>query len=279
MQETKKESENNSVSDTEKPESIMNSGRHSSERNSFLKSISRESSGIGNSSRHSFTGSYGVPPIIGPLETASDGLEVPLYRLAYLNKPEIPVLLLGTLAAVANGVIMPIFGLMLSEMVKTFYEPADKLRKDSKFWALIFVALGVASFLIFPGRFYFFAVAGGKLIKRVRKMCFEKAIHMEISWFDEAEHSSGAIGARLSTDAASVKALVGDALGLQVQNIATAIAGLVIAFEASWQLALIMLVMLPLILLNGYAQFKFVQGFSADAKVSSSNISSLEQVE
>lgn len=257
----------------------MSSGRQSSQRLSFLKSISRESSGIGNSSRHSFSVPYGMPPTIGLLETAGAGTEappseasprppeVPLYRLAYLNKPEIPVLLIGTLAAVANGAIFPIFGFMLSKMINIFYEPPDELHKDSRFWALIFVSLGVASFLIFPSKFYFFAVAGGKLIKRIRLMCFEKVVYMEVSWFDEAENSSGSIGARLSTDAASIRALVGDALGLLVQNISTAIIGLVIAFEASWQLAFIILVMLPLLLLNGYAQFKFLEGFSADAKV------------
>lgn len=40
---------------------------------------------------------------------------------------------------------------------------------------------------------------------------------MEIGWFDEAENSSGTIGARLSADAATVRALVGDALGFLVK--------------------------------------------------------------
>ncbi|KAK2639035.1 hypothetical protein Ddye_026830, partial [Dipteronia dyeriana] len=57
-------------------------------------------------------------------------------------------------------------------------------------------------------------------------MCFEKVVYTEISWFDEAEHSSGAIGARLTTDTVAVRSLVGDALALLVQNIATVVAGL-----------------------------------------------------
>ncbi|GKV10458.1 hypothetical protein SLEP1_g21816 [Rubroshorea leprosula] len=89
---------------------------------------------------------------------------------------------------------------------------------------------------------------------------------MEVSWFDEAEHTSGAIGARLSADTASIRNLVGDALGLLFQNIASAIAALVIAFKSSWKLSLIMLVMIPMIGLNGYVQMLFIKGFSADAK-------------
>lgn len=191
---------------------------------------------------------------------------MPLYRLAYFNKPEISVLLMGTIAAVLNGAILPTFGLLISKMISIFYKPADELRHDSKVWAMVFVAVGVASLLVIPCRYYFFGIAGGKLIQRIRKMCFEKVVYMEVNWFDEVEHSSGALGARLSTDAALVRALVGDALGLLAENIATSITGLVIAFEASWQLAFIVLALAPLLGLDGYVQVKFLKGFSADAK-------------
>lgn len=81
---------------------------------------------------------------------------------------------------------------------------------------------------------------------------------------------SGAVGARLSTDASTVRSLVGDALALIAQNIATVTAGLCIAFVANWMLALIVLAVIPLVGLQGYLQAKFLKGFSADAKVFSS---------
>lgn len=281
MQDIKKASEQGAATELDNPELIGNSGRHSSRRFSLMRSISRGSSGSGDSSRHSFSISFGVPTALNALETAPSEpnnvalttpqmpQEVSLRRLALLNKPEIPVLLLGTIAAAANGVILPGFGVVLSSIIKSFFEPPDELRKDSKFWALAFVGLGLAAFVAHPSRGYFFAVAGCKLIRRIRSMCFEKVVYMEVNWFDEPEHSSGAIGARLSADAASVRNLVGDALGLLVQNTATAVAGLVIAFEANWIMALIVLVLLPLIGVNGYVQTRFLKGFSADAKVCS----------
>ncbi|KAB2634222.1 ABC transporter B family member 11-like [Pyrus ussuriensis x Pyrus communis] len=192
--------------------------------------------------------------------------EVSLRRLAYLNKPEIPVLLLATIAAIANGVVFPIFGLVFGNVIKTLFDPPHLLRNNSKFWALIFIVLGVGSCITFPSRQYLFAVAGSRLIKRVRSMCFEKVVYMEVSWFEDPENSSGAIGATLSADVAYLRGLVGDALGLVVQNLATAIAGLHIAFVANWQLTLIIIVLLPLLGVNGYFQFKFMKGFSANAK-------------
>ncbi|KAI5349067.1 hypothetical protein L3X38_001954 [Prunus dulcis] len=277
LQEMSSVSEQTAVNNHERLGSV-DSRRHSSQRFSNLRSISGGSSGSGNSNRHSFAITYGVPTAVDSLETASVGRdistsassrgppEVSLRRLAYLNKPEIPVLLLGTIAAAVNGAILPIFSILISSVIKTFYEPPPQLRKDSKFWALNFIVLGVVAFIALPARQYFFAVAGCNLIKRVRSMCYEKVVYMEVSWFDNPQHSSGAIGARLSADAASLRGVVGDALGLLVENSATAIAGLCIAFVANWQLALIILVLLPLLGLTGYVQVKFLKGFSADAK-------------
>jgi ATP-binding cassette subfamily B (MDR/TAP) protein 1 len=90
---------------------------------------------------------------------------------------------------------------------------------------------------------------------------------MEVGWFDKSENSSGALGARLSTDAASIRTLVGDALGLLVQDISTVITALVISFEANWQLSLVIIVLLPLLFVNGHFQIKSMQGFNTDAKV------------
>ena len=77
------------------------------------------------------------------------------------------------------------------------------------------------------------------------------------------------MGARLSTDASTVRSLVGDTLALVVQNLVTVAAGLVISFTANWILALIILAVLPLMGFQGYLQTRFLKGFSADAKVSS----------
>ncbi|CAA2959744.1 ABC transporter B family member 11-like [Olea europaea subsp. europaea] len=277
LQDTNKDSDKN-VDDRDKSDITLESGRQSSQRMSFQRSISQGSSGAGNSSRHSLSVTFGLPialsvpetelahPDITPHKTSEKPPKVPIRRLASLNKPEVPILIVGAISAIVNGAIMPIFGILLSSVIKTFFETPHKLRKDSKFWAIMFVVLGAVSLVAYPARTYLFGVAGNKLIRRIRLLCFEKVVNMEVGWFDEPEHTSGVIGARLSADAATIRALVGDALAQIVQDTAAAVVGLGIAFEASWQLALIILGMIPLIGLNGYVQIKFMKGFSADAK-------------
>nr|DAD38460.1 TPA_asm: hypothetical protein HUJ06_009101 [Nelumbo nucifera] len=278
LQEVKQDSEQKALNDEEKPEITVDFHGQPVQHMSSQRSISRGSSGAGNSSHGSFSASFVLPSgyvqettyVVSnkPSPPSSRRLqEVSLWRLAYLNKPELPVLLLGVISAVVSGVIFPVFGLFISSVIKIFFEQPSELRRGSRFWALMYVILGVISLVSIPSQTYFFSVAGCRLIKRIRSLCFKNVVCMEISWFDDPEHTSGTIGARLSSDAAMVRGLVGDTLALLMQNTATAIAGLGIAFTANWQLALIILSLVPLIGVSGWAQMQFIKGFSADAKV------------
>ncbi|KAI5331896.1 hypothetical protein L3X38_022022 [Prunus dulcis] len=248
-----------------------------SRRSSMGRSLSRGSSG----SRRSFTIGFGIPGPHNVQETEVGDEEdhertkadlekrkrVSIRRLATLNKPEVPVLLLGAIAAAGHGVLFPVFGLLLSKAIKMFYESHNELRMDSKKWAGVYVGMGCVSLVVIPVQNFFFGVAGGKLIERIRSLTFEKVVYQQISWFDDPANSSGAIGARLSSDASTLKSLVGDALALLVQNIATILAGLIIGFTANWKLALLILAVSPLLILQGTLQTKFLKGFSADAKL------------
>ena len=77
----------------------------------------------------------------------------------------------------------------MSGGIKSFYEPPDKLRKDSSFWALIFVVLGIASFIASTAEYLLFGIAGGKLIERVRTLSFQNIVHQEVAWFDNPSNS------------------------------------------------------------------------------------------
>ncbi|KAL2341081.1 hypothetical protein Fmac_009021 [Flemingia macrophylla] len=286
LQEGAKEAECSNISEAEKPSTNFNldseTDRSSTQKASFVRSLSRVSSSR-HSQSHSFalshhSGVHGNEEIVyGDVETRKTK-QISLKRLANLNKPEVPVLVLGSIAAIIQGVVFPMFGLLFASAISMFFEPPEKQRKDSRFWSLLYVGLGLVTLVAIPVQNYFFGIAGGKLIERIRSMTFEKVVHQEISWFDDPANSShptegneslssGAVGARLSTDASTVKSLVGDTLALIVQNMSTITAGLVISFTANWILAFIILAVSPLVLMQGVIQMKFLKGFSADAKV------------
>jgi ATP-binding cassette, subfamily B (MDR/TAP), member 1 len=164
---------------------------------SLRRSISRDAKG--NSIQHSFTLPFGLPGSAqlpegnntngeNQNEQAGDGdvpKKAPMGRLAKLNKPEILILLLASLFAGIHGVLFP----MLSNAIKTFYEPPDKLKKDSSFCGLMCVVLGVLSIVSVPVEYFLFGIAGGKLIERIRALCFRSIMHQEAAWFDDPNNS------------------------------------------------------------------------------------------
>ncbi|KAK3152890.1 hypothetical protein QOZ80_2BG0164960 [Eleusine coracana subsp. coracana] len=235
---------------------------HSSRKSSFERSYSRHSPQDG-SRRNSHTFSS----IEHEARKGDDMSGKNVFgRLLHLHKPETPILVLGCTASIANGAILPVFGLLISSAIKTFYEPPHKLRKDSVYWAEMYVMLGVLSMLILPVQYSMFYMAGGKLIERIRGLSFTRVVYQEIGWFDDPLNSSGAIGSRLSADAASIRSIAGDVVSLMVQNISTAIVGIVIAMIANWKLACIVLCFVPCVFAQSFAQARFMRGFSANAK-------------
>ncbi|VAH78733.1 unnamed protein product [Triticum turgidum subsp. durum] len=169
--------------------------------------------------------------------------EAPIGRLFNLSRPEAPILLLATIAATLHGLLFPSFSIMMSGGIRTFYYPADQLRKDSTFWALMCLLMAIISLVSIQLEFYLFGVAGGKLIERVRALSFQSIIHQEVAWFDDPSNSSGALGARLFIDALNIRRLVGDNLAVLVQCV------------------------IPFLGLQNYIQLRFLKGFGEDAKV------------
>ncbi|KAM0921567.1 hypothetical protein ACQ4PT_006759 [Festuca glaucescens] len=248
------------------------SGPLSKRSQSLERSISRSPAGSG---RHSLILPVSLP---GTKDGAAgekqnkntDGQpskKAPMGRLFGLNKPEMAVLLFGSLAAIIDGTVYPMMGLVMASAAKIFYElPTDKRQKDSIFWGLLCVGLGAIALISKLANSLLFEIAGGKLVERIRALTFQSLLYQEAAWFDHPANSSGALGGRLCTDALNVRRLVGGNLALMVQCTASFICGLVIAMIADWKLSLVILIVIPLMGVQGYAQVKFLEGFSQDAK-------------
>lgn len=80
--------------------------------------------------------------------------------LAYMNKPEVPILLIESIAAVIHGADFPIFGVLLLTSINMSYKPVEEPEKDSKF---LDTGLGLISLFTLPIQNYLFGFADGKL--------------------------------------------------------------------------------------------------------------------
>lgn len=81
-------------------------------------------------------------------------------------------------------------------------------------------------------------------------MTFAALMRQECSWYDEDDHSSAALSARLTGDAGSLQGAIGYPLSVIFQSISTFILGIVIAFNYSMKLSFVCLAAVPLSLLT-----------------------------
>ena len=106
-------------------------------------------------------------------------------------------------------------------------------------------------------------ISGERLTYRMRLASFKSIMKQEIGFFDMEENQIGALTARLSTEATSMKGLIGGVFGSIAQAVATVSVGLVIALITCWQDALVVLAVLPLAGLGQFLQMKLFAGLDS----------------
>ncbi|KAL8574859.1 hypothetical protein ACOMHN_044881 [Nucella lapillus] len=176
------------------------------------------------------------------------------------NAMEWPFIVLGCFAATVNGATMPIFAIFFSKIIAVFSEKGDKLLDGGVFWSLMFVALGGTNFLTHVIQNYSFSQSGERLTRRLRLLTFENLLRQDVAYFDDPHHATGALTARLATDASTVKTATGIRIALMLQALTGMVAGVVIAFVYGWKLALVVLGTLPLMGVASAIQMKVMFG-------------------
>jgi ABC-type bacteriocin/lantibiotic exporter with double-glycine peptidase domain len=186
--------------------------------------------------------------------------KVDTYRILKMNQPEWIYFFLGGLGAIGNGIVMPLFALIFSEVMVAL--GSDK----ANFWALMFLILAIASFLTNFAQAFFFQYSAQKLTRRLRAISFRTILRQEIGYFDEESNTTGVLTTRLAEDANLVPGLTGPTFGGFIQAGGGLVAGLIIAFINCWQLSLVVLGTVPLMGFAGYLQLRSLQGYGQASK-------------
>ena len=92
-----------------------------------------------------------------------------------------------------------------------------------------------------------YGISGERLTYKLRYMLFRGILRQDMGWFDRPDNTVGALATKLSNDASAVQGMTGANLGVMASAVSTLVTGLVIAFTASWRLALVVLGCLPLV--------------------------------
>lgn len=192
-------------------------------------------------------------------ETANN--QVGLLRLLKYNRPEWLYIVIGILASIVSGAIMPIYGILFGEILGVVgYEDSQAAREASVYYAGIFVLVGTIAGLGMFIQGTMFAASGEKMTMRMRKDAFEAMLRQEMGWFDQQDNSTGALCAWLSSDASKVQGATGSRLGIVVQAAFTLVIAVGIGLYFSWKLGLVVTILVPFLTIGLFLQAKVVAG-------------------
>uniref|UniRef100_A0A7S3GJN5 ATP-dependent transporter ycf16 n=1 Tax=Palpitomonas bilix TaxID=652834 RepID=A0A7S3GJN5_9EUKA len=183
-----------------------------------------------------------------------DEVVVKLSDLAKLIKANLAFMITGILAATLDGLVMPLFSVVFGGVLNVFSLKGDELISQASYFSLLLFLLAFArGFLMFV-QVFSFGYVGEKLTKRLRSLLLRSMLRQDMTWFDDEAHTSGKLVSQLAMDATMVRGMFGDRIAQIFRMIASLATGIVLAFVASWQLALVAFLIFPIIAIDTLLQ-------------------------
>ncbi|XP_058188307.1 ABC transporter B family member 19-like isoform X2 [Rhododendron vialii] len=198
-------------------------------------------------------------------ERKNPGLYGYLCRLLKLNAPEWPYSIMGVVGSILCGFISPTVSIAMSNIFVVFYKKnyAVMERKTNEY-VMIFIGTGLYAVVAYFIQYYSFGIMGENLTTRVRRMMLAAILRNEVGWYDEEEHNSSLMAARLATDAADVKSAIFERSSVLLQNVTSLLTSFIVAFIVDWRFSLLTSATFPLLVLAFCAQKFSLKGFAGD---------------
>mmetsp|Transcript_27047 Transcript_27047/g.62521 ORF Transcript_27047/g.62521 Transcript_27047/m.62521 type:complete len:1278 (+) Transcript_27047:121-3954(+) len=170
----------------------------------------------------------------------------------------------GHVGAFGNGVAQPGLCLFFGDLIDAVAGEPDQLMDELEeavmkmalvgVWAAVWSTLQLACFKIFADA----------QVNHFRKQYFDAVLHQDVQWFDTRDIAS--LATSMSGDAEKVMEGFSDKLGNAFMSWWAFIGGFICAFIIGWQVALMMLIILPLMMVGAVAMGTAIQEVQAETQ-------------
>jgi ATP-binding cassette subfamily B protein len=212
-----------------------------------------------------------MPDTAAPARPADPAPRLDMARLWALARPELRLLVPGTVALLVGTGTNLIFPLLLGTTMDDVLQGGDPAVLDRAAMGLvaIFLVVGVATGL----RAWLFTVAGERVVARLRQQLFASFMSQEIAFFDERK--TGELTNRLASDTTVLQNAVTVNVSMALRFLLSGLGALGVLFWISWKLTLVMLAVVPVVAVTAGIYGRGIQAISRqvqDALADSSSI-------
>nr|XP_005314810.3 ATP-dependent translocase ABCB1-like [Chrysemys picta bellii] len=179
-------------------------------------------------------------------------------------------MIIGLIAAVANGTVHPLIIIVTGEMTNRFVMigqavnmssvnlsavmnsnstcpaiPGLDIEAEMSRFAYYYVGISFAVMILSTIQVWTFLTSAARQTARIRQKFFFAILHQEMAWFDTSQ--IGMLNTRLTQDINTIHEGIGDKFCIFVQFFFTFLTGIVIGFVYGWKLTLVILSVSPLL--------------------------------
>jgi ATP-binding cassette subfamily B (MDR/TAP) protein 1 len=176
-----------------------------------------------------------------------------------LNRPEVMYISAGVFFSVLAGATYPVQAIFFGNGIISILDPSLSTGgHNTQFWAKMYLIHGFIVLLVYCIRGYCFAVSASQLSLRTRSELFEAFLFKGLPFFEEKDHSTGALVNFLSSETVKVIGVSGTSLGLVAETIMMLGTGIVIGCIFGWKIGLVATATVPLVAASGFLQYYIV---------------------
>ncbi|KAL7902887.1 multidrug resistance-type transporter protein [Trichoderma sp. SZMC 28014] len=179
-------------------------------------------------------------------------------RLLYESKDSHYLMILIFIFTASAGATGPVQALLFAHVIDVSKYTGSKLRSESEFWSGMFGVLAAGAGISYFGSLST-SLRNGLIIRsKYQKEYFESSLWQRMSFFDQEDHSQGAIVARVASDPQRLDELLGASMASVYIAVFSIVGSVSIAFAFGWKLAVVACcVVLPISIVASFFRFKY----------------------
>ncbi|KAK3316628.1 P-loop containing nucleoside triphosphate hydrolase protein [Apodospora peruviana] len=166
------------------------------------------------------------------------------------------------LSAVGGGASQPLQAYLFATELTLFQLWGDWLPALANFWSLMFVVLAIFVAICYFALGWSSSTIAFHITHYYRGEYFDNILSKSVAFFDDDNHSVGALTARLATDPSQLQELLGTNMAFVVISVLNVVGCITISFYFGWKLTIITLCSsMPLIIAAAFFKIRYETQF------------------